>query len=74
LKTKGLQEPNVTLLHDVCSEYVGNCQLVLHLEHQGGEDLAMVSEKLRVTPEKSCTTSLAGLVGADNVWLSAKTF
>ncbi|MDB5048919.1 MAG: polymerase alpha subunit [Fibrobacteres bacterium] len=74
LKTKGLQEPNVTLLHDVCSEYVGNCQLVLHLEHQGGDDLAMVSEKLRVTPEKTCTASLAGLVGADNVWLSAKTF
>ena len=74
LKTLGLQEPNVMLLHDVCTEYVGKCQLVLHLEHQGGEEMAMVSEKLRITAEKACTHSLEGLLGAENVWLSAKSF
>jgi DNA polymerase-3 subunit alpha len=74
LKTVGLQEPDVTTLHDVCTEYTGNCQLVLHLEHMGGEEMTMVSEKLKITPEKHFTHSLEGLVGEENVWLSAKSF
>jgi len=74
LKTQGLQEPNVMRLHDLCTEYVGNCQLVVHLDCQGRQEVSMVSEKLRVASDKSCTTSLASLVGAENVWLSAKTF
>jgi len=73
LKTVGLQEPNVERLHDLCLEYTGNCQLVLHLESAHG-DVAMVSEKLRIAAEPACTASLAGLVGAGNIWLSAKTF
>jgi hypothetical protein len=33
----------------------------------------MVSENVRIAPEKSLTTALAGLVGAENIWLSSKT-
>jgi DNA polymerase-3 subunit alpha len=73
LKTLGLQEPNVLRLHDTCSEYTGNCQLVLHMEHQGGE-MSMVSEKLKVTPDAACTHSLGSLVGEENVWVSAKSY
>ena len=36
LKTLGLLEPDVAKLHDVCNEYEGKCQLVLHLEHFAG--------------------------------------
>jgi DNA polymerase-3 subunit alpha len=71
LRTLGLQRENVSQLHDHCSGFEGNCQLVLHLEHQGGE-MALVSEKLKIAPEKACTTGLAAMVGEDNVWLSAK--
>jgi DNA polymerase-3 subunit alpha len=71
LRTLGLQREDVSQLHDLCAGYQGNCHVVLHLEHQGGE-MAMVSEKLKVSPEKACTSSLAGLVGEENVWLSAK--
>ena len=74
MKTVGLQEPNVVRLHDLCSEYEGACQLVLHLEGQGHRDVSFVSEKLRISPEISFTNSLTSLVGPDNVWLSAKTF
>ncbi len=74
LKTVGLLEPDVMLCHNVCSEYAGKCQLVLHLDCQGEQEMAMVSEKLRVSAEKGFTASLAGLVGAENVWLSARTF
>ncbi|MDB5102327.1 MAG: dnaE [Fibrobacteres bacterium] len=74
MKTVGLQEPNVMLLHDLCSEYAGKCQLVLHLEHQGGEEMIMVSEKVRLTPDKDCTRSLEGIVGPGNVSLSAKSY
>ncbi len=74
LKTVGLLEPNVARLHDTCSEYEGNCQLVLHMEHQGEGEIAMVSEKLKLTPDQACTRSLAGLVGEENVWLSAKSY
>ncbi|MEO6098492.1 MAG: DNA polymerase III subunit alpha [Fibrobacteria bacterium] len=74
LKTVGLQEPDVLLLSGKCAGFEGKCQLVLHLEHQGGGEMSMVSEKLRVAPEKACTESLGELVGAENVWLSAKSF
>jgi DNA polymerase-3 subunit alpha len=72
LRTLGLQQENVALLHEVCAGYEGNCQLVLHLERQGGEETAMVSEKLKVAPEKTFTQSLVEMVGEENVWLSAK--
>jgi DNA polymerase-3 subunit alpha len=72
LKTLGLQREDVSQLHELCSGYEGNCQLVLHLEHQGGE-MALVSEKLKIAPEKACTSGIASMVGEDNVWLSAKT-
>jgi DNA polymerase-3 subunit alpha len=74
LKTLGLQEPNVARLHDLCSEYTGECQMVVHLECQGNREVSMVSEKLRVNPDKTFTGALVGLVGPDNIWLSAKTF
>lgn len=72
LKTNGLLEPDVQLLHDVCSGYEGKCQLVLHLDCQGNQEMTLVSEKLRVSSEASFTESLAGLVGAENISLSAK--
>jgi DNA polymerase-3 subunit alpha len=71
LKTLGLQREDVVQVHDLCQGFEGNCQLVLHLEHQDGE-MALVSEKLKIAPEKTCTAGLASLVGEDNVWLSAK--
>ncbi len=74
MRTKGLQEPNVRRLFDLCSEYAGNCQLVLHMECQGHQDVSMVSEKIRVISDTSVTTSLAGLLGPENVWLSAKNY
>jgi DNA polymerase III subunit alpha len=74
LKTVGLQEPDVLLLSEKCAGHEGKCQLVLHLEHQGGGEVSLVSEKLRVAAEKACTESLGELVGAENVWLSAKSF
>jgi hypothetical protein len=46
--------------------------LVLHLECQGNQEITLVSEKLRVSSESSFTESLAGLVGAENISLSAK--
>ncbi len=74
LKTGGLQDPDVRRIYDLCSEYEGTCQLVLHLEDQKHRDLAMVSNKLLISPEKLLTSSLTNLVGANNVWISAKTF
>jgi len=71
LRTLGLQREDVTQLHEVCAGFEGNCQLVLHMEHADGE-MAMLSEKLKVSPEKACTASLADRVGPENVWLSAK--
>ena len=74
LKTIGLLEPDVMAIHDVCSENSGKCQLVLHLECQGQQEMTLVSEKLRVSPDTAFTTSLADLVGADNISLSAKSY
>ncbi len=74
MKTTGLQEPNVQRLHDLCSEYEGTCQLVLHLEGQGHGDISVVSEKIRLSPEISCTKAISSLVGADNVWISSKAY
>ncbi|MEO7427520.1 MAG: hypothetical protein ABI036_20210 [Fibrobacteria bacterium] len=74
LKTVGLMEPDVARCHDICAENTGKCQLVLHLDCQGRQEMTVVSEKLRVSAESSHTASLAELVGADNVWLSAKSF
>ena len=74
VRTVGLQEPSVARVHDLCAEYEGPCQLVVHLECQDQSEVAMVSEKIRISPEKSFHSSLAGLVGPENVWLSAKTY
>ena len=74
LKTLGLLEPDVAHLHEVCSQNEGRCQLVLHLETQGQEEVTVVSEKLRVTPDAGFTGTLAELVGADNISLSAKSY
>jgi DNA polymerase-3 subunit alpha len=71
LRTAGLQEDHARSIHGLCREYEGSCQLVIHLEGRRPEN--MVSENVRIAPEKSLTTALAGLVGAENIWLSSKT-
>jgi DNA polymerase-3 subunit alpha len=72
LKTIGLMEPGVRLLHDVCSGYEGKCQLVLHLECQGSQEMTLVSEKLKVSSESAFTVALEDIVGRENISLSAK--
>ena len=74
LKTIGLLEPDVQRLHDVCSGYEGKCQLVLHLECQGSQEMTLVSEKLKVSPDSAFTEALGEIVGKENISLSAKSF
>ncbi len=74
MKTAGLQEPNVQRIYDLCSEFEGSCQLVMHLEGTGHRDVTLVSDKIRVTSDKALITSLSGPIGMENIWLSSKSY
>ncbi|HLP40566.1 MAG TPA: OB-fold nucleic acid binding domain-containing protein, partial [Fibrobacteria bacterium] len=74
LRTAGLQEDDVSRIHGICNEYEGTCQFILHLECQGNRQETLLSEKLKISPESTFIMALSGLVGPENVWLSAKTY
>lgn len=72
LRTAGLQDETAQELLDTCSAWEGPCHLVLHLEGGQRETLTVVSGKIKVSPERDFTQRLGELVGASNVWVSAK--
>jgi DNA polymerase-3 subunit alpha len=72
MRTLGLEEEYVDQVMELCQAYEGSVPLVLHLDRPGQDPMTVLSEAVRVSPEREFTDKLSEILGKGQCWLSSQ--